>query len=196
MGSDTSLDAVTGGEIARAALRSARCSIALLRRRAVSMPTRHVGRVVTVQGVPHRVFRQTAIVEQTPASPCVLTVRFELRGLPAQRRRLRRLFERGCIVTTPFWVGSPGFATKLWLSDPVGDGFAGVYQWASAEDADRYAERLLPLLRRLSRPGTVTAERLAGTELGAYLADHGLGEPSAPAGSPAPAARAAGDGQP
>ena len=81
--------------------------------------------------------------------------RFHLEPLPPRWRRLHALFRVVCIVTTPFFVGLPGFRSKLWMVDPAtGD---------DATTARAYAEGLSRVLRLLSAPGSVSYELVEGT---------------------------------
>jgi len=74
-----------------------------------------------------------------------------------------------CIVTTPFFVGLPGFRSKLWMVDPATGDFAGLYEWDDATTARAYAEGLSRVLRLLSAPGSVGYELVEGTTVAEYL---------------------------
>ncbi len=102
-------------------------------------------------------------------SPAVLQPRFHLRVLPAHRRRLHSLFRVVCIVTTPFFVGLPGFRSKLWMVDPYTGDFAGLYEWDDADTARAYAEGLSRVLRALSTRGSVSYEVVEGETVAQYL---------------------------
>jgi hypothetical protein len=102
----------------------------------------------------------------------VLQPRFHLAVLPARRRRLHALFRVVCIVTTPFFVGLPGFRSKLWMVDPATGDFAGLYEWNDAEGAVAYAEGLARVLRMLSTRGSVTYEVVPDLTVAAYLVAH------------------------
>jgi hypothetical protein len=114
----------------------------------------------------------------------VLQPRFHLALLPARRRWLHALFRVVCIVTTPFFVGLPGFRSKLWMVDPATGDFAGLYEWDDAAGALAYAEGLAAVLRVLSTRGTVTYEVVPDMTVPAYLAAHARPEPDRPLGLP------------
>jgi hypothetical protein len=101
--------------------------------------------------------------------PAVIQPRFHLEVLPPRWRRLHALFRVVCIVTTPFFVGLPGFRSKLWMVDPATGDFAGLYEWDDAATARAYAEGLSRVLRLLSPPGSVSYELVEGTTVAEYL---------------------------
>jgi hypothetical protein len=74
-----------------------------------------------------------------------------------------------CIVTTPFFVGLPGFRSKLWMVDPATGDFAGLYEWDDRATAHAYAEGLAKVLRLLSSAGSVSYELTEGVDLDDYL---------------------------
>lgn len=59
----------------------------------------------------------------------------------------------------PFFLGMPGFRSKLWLiNDETGD-FGGIYEWDTVEDAGRYASSFAMRLSKMrSVPGSFSAE--------------------------------------
>lgn len=119
--------------------------------------------------VPFRHTRKAPKYWSTASQPAVLQPRFRLRGMPARRRRLHALFRVVCIVTTPFFVGLPGFRSKLWIVDPATGDFAGLYEWDDAPTAQAYAEGLAAVLRLLSVPGSVSYEIRSGISVDDYL---------------------------
>lgn len=104
--------------------------------------------------------------------PAVIQPRFHLEPLPPRWRRLHSLFRVVCIVTTPFFVGLPGFRSKLWMVDPATGDFAGLYEWDDAVTARAYAEGLSRVLRLLSAPGSVGYELVEGTTVAEYLSSN------------------------
>jgi hypothetical protein len=130
----------------------------------------------------------------TGAPPAVLHPRFHLAVLPPGRRRLHALFRVVCIVTTPFFVGLPGFRSKLWMVDPATGDFAGLYEWDDEATARAYAEGLSKVLRLLSARGSVTYELVPGATVDGYLSRTAAGADGyvgGPAGGEAGAAREA-----
>jgi hypothetical protein len=105
------------------------------------------------------------------SAPAVVHPRFRLRFMPRKRAGLRHwLFQRVCIITTPFFVRLPGFRSKLWMVDPQTGDFAGLYELDSGDDGKAYAEGLSRILRLLSVPGSVTHEVVPESTVEAYLA--------------------------
>lgn len=94
-----------------------------------------------------------------PAAGAVLAFRFHLRFTPRPVRPLAvRVFEPLSLLTTPFVAGLPGFQRKLWLVDHDTGDYMGVYGWADAAAAERYAWSLRRLMDARSVPGSVAYE--------------------------------------
>lgn len=119
--------------------------------------------------VPFRHTRKDPSLWVTTRPSAVLQPRFHLELLPARRLLLHALFRVVCIITTPFFVGLPGFRSKLWMVDPDTGDFAGLYEWDDAETARAYAEGLAKVLRALSAPGSVSYELVEGCTVDGYL---------------------------
>ncbi|HTZ64902.1 MAG TPA: hypothetical protein VMB51_12430 [Solirubrobacteraceae bacterium] len=107
-------------------------------------------------GRTYRVFRETA-GPLPDGEPTVIEVCFRLR-LIGSARAPHRLFQRLCILTTPFWSGFDGFGTKLWMVDPHTCGYAGAYEWDATDSARTYLDVLLPILGAVSVPDSVDYE--------------------------------------
>jgi hypothetical protein len=139
----------------------------------------HLGRPLQMSDgrtyVPFRNTRKAAAAWSTDHPPVILQPRFHLEVLRPGRRRLHALFRVVCIVTTPFFVGLPGFRSKLWMVDPSTGDFAGLYEWDDAATARAYAEGLAKVLRLLSTPGSVSYELAEGVDLDDYLESRGNG---------------------
>ena len=104
-----------------------------------------------------RIFRETTSSQTYPNTDVVLVVGFRLRVL-GNSRLLHWLFQRVCLLTTPFWSGLRGFRVKLWMVDPATHNYLGIYDWAGQTAAQRYVDALLRVLRPLSVTGTVWSE--------------------------------------
>ncbi|HSX16072.1 MAG TPA: hypothetical protein VLF40_04740 [Candidatus Saccharimonadales bacterium] len=144
-----------------------------------SLRLRHerLGMYYAAQGGKYVVFRET---ERAAArgEPVVLVVGFRLK-LIRSSRLLHWLFQRVCILTTPFWSGLPGFRTKLWLVDPATKNYLGIYDWRGEPQAQGYLDFLLPVLRFFSTGGSVWAQQFPATALDGYLqAVHSVVTPS------------------
>jgi len=141
----------------------------------------HLGRPLRMSDgrtyVPFRNTRKAEAAWSTDQPPAVLVPRFHLELLRPGRPRLHALFRVVCILTTPFFVGVPGFRSKLWMVDPATGDFAGLYEWDDLATARAYAEGLAKVLRLLSTPGSVSYELVEGVDLDGYLGD-GREQPS------------------
>lgn len=100
----------------------------------------------------------------------MLHPRFHLGALPARRRRLHALFRVVCIVTTPFFVGLPGFRSKLWMVDPATGGGSVTYELVTASTVRAYLEA--------AAGGDGGVGRLAGGHAGAAGEPHEAGDPA------------------
>jgi hypothetical protein len=119
-------------------------------------------------GRVYRVFRETnAPLDSAERASFEVTFRLRLIG---SARLPHWLFERLCILTTPFWSGFRGFGTKLWMVDPQGRAYAGIYEWGGTQAAHSYLRVLLPVLRVVSVPGSVDFRLHADTALEDFLA--------------------------
>lgn len=120
-------------------------------------------------GHAYRVFRET--VRPLPSeSRTVIEVGFKLR-LIRSASVPHWLFQRMCILTTPFWSGFDGFGTKLWMVDPHTHSYAGIYEWSNPAAARTYLEVLLPVLRAVSVSGSVFSELHPGRDLAGFLGE-------------------------
>lgn len=119
-------------------------------------------------GHSYRVFRETVrpLPDQRRA---VIEVGFRLK-LIGSAPAPHWLFQRLCILTTPFWSGFDGFGTKLWMVEPHTRSYAGVYEWGGDTTAQRYLDVLLPVLRIVSVADSVFCELHSDTELGGFCA--------------------------
>jgi hypothetical protein len=153
------------------ALHSLRRGFGLTVREGVAHPRGLIGREVEMRD-GHRfvVFRHTVVGQDAgEGDPAVLIVRFRF-WIPGSRFAwFHSIFRPLCIITTPFFVGVPGFRIKLWMEDQNTRDYQGMYEWASADEAIRYTTGLEKILRLLSTKGSVTHEVVPHTSLGTYL---------------------------
>ncbi|MHB8842534.1 MAG: hypothetical protein ACYC56_12250 [Candidatus Aquicultor sp.] len=120
------------------------------------------------QGGTYKIFRETVGNDGTSDSSNVLVVGFRMRLL-RRDPLLHWIFQRACIMTTPFWSGFRGFRVKLWMVDPTSKDYLGIYDWAGRQNAQSYVDALVRVLRPLSTPGSVWYELYPDQELDAYL---------------------------
>jgi hypothetical protein len=98
----------------------------------------------------------------------VIEVGFSLKSIRSWRMA-HWLFQRLCILTTPFWIGFRGLGTKLWMVDPRTCSYAGIYEWGGPVAAHAYLDVLLPILRVVSVRGSVFSEVHPDTSLESFL---------------------------
>lgn len=144
----------------------------LARSRELRLRRERLGRSYNLcDGHRYSVFRET--VRPLPVgSRTVIEVGFRLR-LIGSARAPHWLFQRLCILTTPFWSGLEGFGTKLWMVDPDTCSYAGIYQWGAPTAARAYLDVLLPVLRALSIEGSMFSELHPDVELANFLSERG-----------------------
>lgn len=120
------------------------------------------------QGGTYAIFRETVREGGTGDDRGVLVVGFRLRLLRAYPLP-HWIFQRLCILTTPFWSGFTGFRVKLWMVDPMTKDYLGIYDWAGEENAKVYVQALVRVLRPLSTRGSVWYRFYPDQELDEYL---------------------------
>jgi hypothetical protein len=65
------------------------------------------------------------------------------------------LFRAESILSTPLFVGFPGFVSKLWLAHDRRGTYRGFYDWDSADLATVYARSLCRVLALVSVRGSI-----------------------------------------
>lgn len=120
------------------------------------------------QGGTYAIFRETVCDREIVGRGVVLVVGFRLRLLRAHPF-LHWIFQRLCILTTPFWSGLPGFRIKLWMVEPDTKDYLGIYAWAGEEEARTYVNALDRVLRPLSTRDSVWFTLYPDQALDAYL---------------------------
>lgn len=156
---------------------------ALLARRRIHQPSRHVGlRLHFADGTTARVYRETVVDDGVARDPCVLMVEFRLRLV---RGWGHTLFRWESELNTPLFVGYPGFASKLWLAHDQHGAYRGFYEWDGAERAERYARCLWRVLAIGSVPGSIHYRVLPGLRRDEVLAAPQVLASVAPADEPA-----------
>jgi hypothetical protein len=122
------------------------------------------------QGGTYTIFRETVSKSSNADKPVTLVVGFRLKLLKSNPI-MHRIFQRVCILTTPFWSGSPGFKVKLWMVDPKTKNYLGIYDWAGEQKALDYVTGLVRILRPLSTQDSVWYE-IYPQQFEQYLLDH------------------------
>ena len=71
------------------------------------------------------------------------------------------LNQRFSILPIPFFIGLPGFRSKLWMHDRTTGDSQGVYQWDTVQDAQNYANSFaMKFMTRRAVPGSISHEML------------------------------------
>ena len=97
----------------------------------------------------YAIFRETISQLKVNVPEVVLIVGFRLK-LIKSNPFCHWLFQRVCILTTPFWSGFKGFQVKLWMVDPKTKNYLGIYNWEGEKNALAYAKALVTVLKPLS----------------------------------------------
>lgn len=100
------------------------------------------------------IFRQ-AMVDPRPGQPerpgAVFIVRFHLANMSP---RLNKVFS---LLPIPFFIGLPGFRSKLWTMDEGNGDFQGIYEWDTVQDAENYAcSFAMKFMARRSLPRSIS----------------------------------------
>jgi hypothetical protein len=158
--------------IARQAVSSAGGFLSLVRGGAIARPRTRLGhRYQSERGGVYTVFRETNGNDRSAGEATVLVVGFRLKVI-GSHSVAHRVFQRVCLLTTPFWSGFRGFRVKLWMVDEETKNYLGIYQWAGANNARAYADTLCRVLRVLSTRDSVWYDLLPNQPLDAYLSAH------------------------
>jgi hypothetical protein len=166
-------------DVIRAEAACAGATARMLWARQLRFPRRLVGsRLPFTDGSTSVVFRETAAGAGS-GQPSLLVVEFRLRAL-GSNPYLHALFRAESWLNTFLFAGFPGFHRKLWLATPGNGAYRGVYDWDGPDDAVRYAERLVRVLRLFSVPGTVRYHVVPGVRLDAFLREPGSVASAAP----------------
>ena len=116
-----------------------------------------IGEVITMEdGKAYTIFRQ-AIVDPGPDRPgepgVTFKVRFQVAHMSPEQNKLFSL------LPIPFFIGLPGFRSKLWMLSESSDDCQGIYEWDTVQDAETYASSFaMKFMTLRSIPGSVSYE--------------------------------------
>lgn len=146
----------------------------LLSKGALFLEAKRIGKTYTIQNHGnYTVFRETVNKTHLNNEEHVLVVGFTLRMIN-QNTFFHWLFQKVCILTTPFWSGFSGFAVKLWLVDKETKNYLGVYKWQGLQNSKVYCSVLLPILKLVSKKGSVWTQIHSDQLFTSFLLKHQL----------------------
>jgi hypothetical protein len=144
--------------------------VLLLLRRRVHQPRDRLGRQVRfANGSTSAIYRETTVDGSPPTAPAALVVCFRLRWVHSDLGHA--LFRLESILNTAFFVGFPGFVSKLWLRHDEEGLYRGVYQWDGPALAVAYVRALWWVLALVSVPGSIHYKVLPGVSRDGLLTD-------------------------
>jgi hypothetical protein len=137
--------------------------IGLLAAGRLHFPRQRVGEAIILDGERWVVFRQ-AVVDPPNGQPArpgsIFRPRFHIAGMSVRQNKLFSL------IPIPFFVGLPGFRSKLWLYQPESGDFSGYYEWDRVIDAENYRHSFAAeFMTRRSVPGSVSFQVIPQTEI-------------------------------
>lgn len=94
----------------------------------------------------------------------IFRVQFQLDRMSNKRNKS---FSR---IPIPFFIGLPGFRAKFWMCSQESGYNQGIYQWATAQDAQRYAQSFaMRFMLKRSTPGTVSYDIIPDCNIYDYV---------------------------
>lgn len=121
----------------------------------------------------YAIFRETVSNLDYDEPSVVLVFGFRLK-LIGSHMVFHWLFQRICILTTPFWSGFRGFRVKLWMVDPTTKNYLGIYEWRGENNAKAYVEFLTPILNLFSSKNTTWHQVYPDQDFETFLTEHKL----------------------
>ena len=120
-------------------------------------PRKRIGEVLTMKdGQEFVIFRQVIVDpgQVQPEKPgAVFRVRFQVAHMSP---KLNKIFS---LLPIPFFIGLPGFRSKLWMLNNADGGFQGIYEWDTVQDAEKYAGSFaMKFMAVRAVPGSVSCE--------------------------------------
>ena len=102
------------------------------------------------------IFRQVIVdpPKGRQAKPrAIFRVRFRVANMTVEQNK------RFSILPIPFFIGLPGFRSKLWMLDRTTGDSQGVYQWDTVQDAQNYANSFaIKFMTRRAVLGSISQE--------------------------------------
>ncbi|MCX6004822.1 MAG: hypothetical protein NT082_04035 [Chloroflexi bacterium] len=129
-------------------------TVGLLLTGRLHFPRGRVGEIYDLSdGRRFTIFRQVIVNagKNQPEKPgAVFQVCFQIAGMTPKQNEVFSLFP------IAFFIGLPGFRSKLWMADRETGDCQGIYEWDTVQDAERYADSFAMRFMMLrSVPGSV-----------------------------------------
>ena len=100
------------------------------------------------------IFRQVALdrfATQPEIPGAIFRPRFHVKGMTPQQNI------RFSLIPIPFFIGMPGFRSKIWLLNETSGDFQGYYEWDTVEAALNYAHSFaMRFMTKRAIPGSVS----------------------------------------
>jgi hypothetical protein len=118
-----------------------------------------IGQEILLDGKHYRIFRQVFRKYKGELKPGGLfRVQFKVSTMSPS---INKIFSW---IPIPFFVGFPGFRSKIWMLDESTGYTAGIYEWQTIEDAENYSNSVaVRFMTRRSEIDSVKIELLANT---------------------------------
>lgn len=125
----------------------------------IHFPKHRVGKVIrTENGQEFIIFRQVIVdpSQNQPKKPgAIFRVQFRVAHMSPRQNKLFSL------LPIPFFVGLPGFRSKLWMLNESTGECQGIYEWDTVEYSKKYANSFaMRFMTMRSVPGSISYEIL------------------------------------
>ncbi|MFX1537572.1 MAG: hypothetical protein ACFFDI_25500 [Promethearchaeota archaeon] len=122
--------------------------------RRVHFPLNRIGEELEVKDERFVIFRQVIIdphPNQQEKPGAIFRVRFRLANMSLKQNiRFSRL-------PIPFFIGLPGFRSKIWMHNESTGWCFGIYEWDSVQAAEKYVQSFaVRFMTRRSVPGSIS----------------------------------------
>ena len=126
-------------------------------------PRHRIGESVTMEdGDNFTIFRHVVVSpssNQGEPPHAVFRVRFRIENMSPQQNK------RFSLIPIPFFIGLPGFRSKLWMTNETTGFNQGVYEWNTIQDAHNYANSFaMKFMEKRSVPGSISYQITKITE--------------------------------
>jgi len=126
----------------------------------ISFPRDRKGEEILMSdGQKFKIFRQVIIkprTKQTVHPETLFKVRFIVENM-SMKQNIR--FSR---IPIPFFIGLPGFRSKLWTFSEKTGYFQGIYEWDTIKQTKKYSTSFaMKFMTRRSKPGSISSSILS-----------------------------------